>query len=229
MKNHTKMMAMIALVSLLLMILTGCSSEQKDTVAEAEAVLTAVPVMAAEPETLPEIAGGTKSERQDGERFEDVIMLEGMEETVKYEHVRNDAIGIAMDYDYESFVRRSGPASECFISCYDNADNPENYLELIYSEQDADSAAASIADSLSQKFSVIKEPCTLDKAGACTVIDASATTDNQTPDRMQAVYVIPLSKGCVIATAHYYFEGAEGFGRRFSAMLNTLEIINGSH
>ena len=66
-------------------------------------------------------------------------------------------------------------------------------------------------------------------SGACTTIDASATTDNQTPDQMQAVYVIPLSKGCVIATAHYYFEGAEGFGRRFSAMMNTLEIINGSH
>ena len=37
-------------------------------------------------------ASDTVVTREDGERFEDVIMLEGMEETVKYEHARNDEI-----------------------------------------------------------------------------------------------------------------------------------------
>ena len=226
MKKHTKMIAMIALMSLLVMILAGCSSEHKDTTAVAEPVLTTVPVLASEPEALPEKMGG--SQRQDGERFEDVIMLEGMEETVRYEHVRNDAMGIAMDYDYESFVRRSGPASECFISCYDNADSPENFLELIYSEENADSAAASIAERLSQTYNIIQDTRVLNKAGTCAHIDASADKNDQTPDQLQSVYVIPVSNGCVIATSRYSFEAADGFGKRFSEMLNTLEVLNSS-
>ena len=43
---------------------------------------------------------------------------------------------------------------------------------------------------------------------------------------MQAVFVIPLSKDCVIAAMHYGFEAADGFGKRFSAMLNTMEILD---
>ena len=199
------------------------------------------PFVQAQPEVIPEadtsfgaesnfgaetaFGAESTSGRQDGERFEDVIMLEGMEETVKYEHVKNETIGIEMDYDYENFTRQSGSASEVFISVYDNTDTPENYLELIYTTEDADSAAASIAESLSRNFNINKESRMLAKAGSCTCIDASATKDNQTPDQMQAVYVIPLSNGSVIATMHYSFEAAEGFGRRFSEMLNTLSII----
>jgi hypothetical protein len=229
MKKHTRMTAMIALMSLLMLVLSGCSSAQNDVAAAEEpAVLTAVPTAAPTVEANPEGVSGTVdvARKQDGERFESMIMLEGMEETVRYEHVRNDALGIEMDFDYESFVRRSGPASECFISCYDNADQPENYLELIRTEEDAGSASASIAESLSQQFDVHQDSRTLEKAGTCTVIDASATKDGKTPDRMQAVFVIPLSKGCVIATMHYGFEAADGFGKRCSAMLNTREILD---
>ena len=179
----------------------------------------------AEPDFAPVAESSSASGRQDGERFEDVIMLEGIEETVKYEHVKNDTIGIEIDYDYENFERRSGSASECFISRFDNPDSPENYLEVLYSSEDADSAAASIAESLSQTYEVIKGTRVLEKAGACTCIDASATKDNQTPDQLQAVYVIPLSNGCVVATAHYSFEAAEGFGKRFSDIMNTLVVI----
>ena len=42
------------------------------------------------------------------------------------------------------------------------------------------------------------------------------------------VYIIPAPDGCRVATAHYSFESAEGFGRRFSYIVNTLTII-GSH
>ena len=63
MKKHTKMMSMIALVTLLMVILSGCSGEQKDITAEAEPVLTAVPAIEAEPEGLPDIVNGTR--RQD--------------------------------------------------------------------------------------------------------------------------------------------------------------------
>ena len=101
--KHTKIISMITLVSLLLMALTACNSEQNIPDVTTRPVLTDAP--AAETAAQPEAE--TASGRQDGERFESVIILEGMEETVKYEHVRNSAIGFEMDYDYESLVRRS--------------------------------------------------------------------------------------------------------------------------
>ena len=255
MKKLTKTIAMLVLASLLMLMLSSCSSAQDTTVVPAEPIVNeAAPIQTepelipipnnsvsqAEPEivpmtnasddqfetgTAPEVEPSSNSGRQDGERFEGVIMMEGMEEPVKYEHIKSPAIGIEMDYDYESFTRQSGPASESFISVYDNADSPENYLELIYSEENADSAAASIAEALSMSYTIIQDTRTLDKAGTCEHIDASADKNNQTPDQLQSVYVIPLSNGCVIATAHYSFEAAEGFGRRMNEMLNTLEII----
>ena len=113
--KHTKIIAMITLVSLLMMILSACSSEQNIPDVITQPVLTEAP--AAEPAVQPEAE--TVTGRQDGERFESVIILEGMEETVKYEHVRNSAIGFEMDYDYESLVRCSEADRECFVSVYD--------------------------------------------------------------------------------------------------------------
>ena len=45
--------------------------------------------------------------RADGERYDAVITIEGMEETVHYEHIVNTALGFEMDYDYERFLRHS--------------------------------------------------------------------------------------------------------------------------
>ena len=73
--------------------------------------------------------------RQDGERFEDVIMIEGMEETVRYEHIINDSIGIEMDYDYESLKRYSESDRERFVSVYDDPEKPEIYLDVTYSAE----------------------------------------------------------------------------------------------
>ena len=165
--------------------------------------------------------------RQDGERFESAITLEGMEETVKYEHVRNETIGFEMDYDYESFVRHTEPVCDRFVSTYDDPEDPQNYLEVSFNAQDADTIAASVCASLSDDYDVIQESYTLDRAGSCIRIDASSAKDNKgTPDVLQMVYIIPAADGCRIATAHYSFESAEGFGRRFSYMINTLEIID---
>ena len=255
MKKLTKTIALIALASLLMLTLSSCGSAQDTTTVSSQPVVAdvfsaqsepeAVPAVEssafqaeaesmpamgndsfqAEPETAP--AAESSSSRQDGERFEDVIMLEGMEETVKYEHVKNDVIGIELDYDYENFERRSGSASECFISRYDNVDDPQIFLEIFYSTEDADSAASSIASSLSKDYDVIKESRALKNAGPCTYIDASANKDGQTPDKLQAVYVIPLSNGCAVATAHYTFESADGFGHRFNEIMNTLTVMPG--
>ena len=223
MKKHTKMTAMVALVSLLVMILSGCSSEQKDTVTVPDPILTAVPAAPAVPEELPATAQGTG--RLDGECFEDVIMLEGMEETVRYEHVRNDGIGIEMDYDYEQFVRQSESGREFFVSRYDTPENPENYLEVTCSADSAENVAAAVGTALSKDYAISTAPYTLGNAGNCIRIDASSTPDGQTPDLLQMVYIVPAGQGCVVAIAHYSFEGADGFGTRIAKIMDSLVII----
>ena len=233
MKKHTGKMAMIALAALLLMILSGCSSAQDSTTVAAEPeVLTAVPVseaetevpiavpvIEAEPEGLPDVTNETR--RQDGERFEGVIMLEGMQETVKYEHVRNDSLGIELDYDYENFERHNDSGSERFVSRYDAGTS----LDIGYSPESAEKMADSFAETFSMAYDIVREPYTLAKAGSCIRIDASATKDGQTPDLLQAVYIIPAGEGSIVAGMQYSFEAAAGFGKRFNDILNTLEVI----
>lgn len=210
---------------------TSGMQETSETVSEAvpETALETAPVIspAAAPESASETAPEKASEsgREDGERFEDTIILEGMEETVKYEHVKNAAIGFAMDYDYESFTRQSGD-TEKFISVYDDAAKPENYLEIKASSDDADTALAAIADELSGEYEVETIDVTLDKAGNCRKIDASVIKGtNNMADQLQVVYVIPAANGSIIATEHFAIEASEGFGRRFNYMLQTLEVL----
>ena len=165
--------------------------------------------------------------RQDGERFEAVITVEGMEETVSYEHIRSETLGFEMDYDYERFERRSEPDRECFVSIYDDPAHPENYLEVTRSAEDTETAAAAIGEALSKTYDIDSSPYTLDGAGECIRIDASADVGGLTmPDQLQMVYIIPAADGCRIATAHYYIVGAEGFGRRFACMMHTLSVID---
>ena len=150
-----------------------------------------------------------------------------MEETVQYEHVRNAALGLAMDYDYESFTRSSEADRECFVSVYDDAQNPENYLELTASAEDADTVAASVREALSQEYDLLESTRELERSGSCLRIEASVLKGtNRMADQIQAVYIIPASDGCRVATTHYAAEASEGFGRRFAYMLDTLEVFD---
>ena len=228
MKKHTfQILAAALTLALLLTVLTGCGGKP-GTAETAEPVSPAAPVSTEEPAAAPaEIE--TETGRQDGERFEDVIMLEGMEETVRYEHVRNDAVGVELDYDYELLERRSDASREYFVSLYDLPDNPENYLEITFSAADAETAAASVSEQLSVDYNIIRESFTLARAGSCICIDASNAKGNGgTPDQLQTVYIIPASDGCRIAAAHCSFEAAEGFGARFRRMMDTLTVIPGT-
>ncbi len=173
------------------------------------------------------IHAGAGTGRIDGERFEAVIMIEGMEETVRYEHIRNEAAGFEMDYDYEQFERRSEPGLERFVSRYDDSGHPENYLEVKYSPENADAAAASVSETLSKDYDITRETVMLDGAGSCIRINASEAKGGKgTPDLLQAVYIIPAADSCIVAATHYTFESAEGFGVRFRNMLQTLAFID---
>ena len=164
--------------------------------------------------------------RQDGERFEAVIMLEGMEQTVQYEHIINEALGFEMDYDYESFTRYSDSEMECFISVWDGLGNPENFLEVTRRTEDADTVAASAKEELSQEYDLTESMRELDRAGSCIYIEASVLKGTNTmADQIRVVYIIPAPDGCFVAMAHFASEAAEGFARRFSYMLQTLSVI----
>lgn len=227
--------AVIAWISIAALVLSvaGCGSAYtaESETPDAEPQVTAAVQAPAEdggqaaPSETPE--AGAETGRQDGERFEAVIILEGMEETVRYEHVRSDTIGFEMDYDYESFVRSSGSDRERFLSIWDDPENPENYLELTYSPEDAESVAASVSEALSQEFDLLQGTRELEGAGSCIRIEASELKGTgRMADQLQAIYIIPASDGCRIAAAHYSIEAAEGFGRRFSYMLQTLAVID---
>ena len=177
----------------------------------------------------PEDAAGTAPviERQDGERFEAVIVMEGMEETVNYEHIRNEALGFEMDYDYESFSRSSEADRERFVLVWDDPANPEYYLELSYSPESAEYTADSISESLSAEYELYRDDSfMLERAGRCIYISTSSVKGgDSSPEHLQTVYLIPAGDGCIVATEHCSIESAEGIGRRFAYMMHTLSLI----
>ena len=168
----------------------------------------------------------TQDERQDGERFEAVIMMEGMEETVRYEHIRREDLGFAMDYDYENFVRQSEGDRERFISDWDDPADPQNYLEVSYDTGNANLVADAISAGLSDVYDLLQDERELDNSVKCLRIEASVIKGtNQMADRIQEIYIIPAGSGSIVARAYYAIEGAEGFGRRFAYMVRTLNTL----
>lgn len=220
-RNLITVLAAVLMLALLMTLLAGCI-RKKDT---SEPVDTAAPTETSEAsEGEPPAA---PVERQDGERFEATIVMEGMEETVRYEHIRSDKLGFEMDYDYENFERQSKDGFERFVSVYDDAENPENYLDVMYNPQDAETVAAGVSAALSVDYEINREDAfELERAGKCIRIDASADVGGQTmPDQLMMVYIIPAEDGCRVATAHYAIEASEGFGHRFHYMMDTLAVL----
>lgn len=164
--------------------------------------------------------------RKDGERFETTIMIEGTEDTVQYEHIRNEEVGFELDYECDSLVREKGAGVEKIISIYDDASQPDNYLEVTYSKESAEDAAKSISEELSKEYEILQESCELNNAGSSIKIVATTAKENcSTPSKLQTVYIIPSSEGSLIATSHYTLESAEGFGHRFAYIVNTIVPI----
>ena len=163
---------------------------------------------------------------QPGEHFEGTVPLEGTEQTVHYEAIRNDALGFEMGYDYENFVRHSEADCETFISDWDNPDNPEIYLEITHSSDDAETTAASIAETLSAQYDVSRWEYTLDRAGDCIDLRGELDKEGQMSIReLQMVYIIPADDGCFVAWGHYTQESAEGSGARFRGMMHTFAVL----
>ena len=176
---------------------------------------------------IAQAEGETKATRQIGERFEGTIILEGMDEPVQYEHIGNEALGFEMDYDYENFVRYTEQDSERLISIWDKPDNPEIYIEITRSAENAETTAASIRETLSAEYDASMEQSTLDSAGECIEIRAEVDHNNQMSLwQLQMVYVIPTSDGgSLVVWGHYTVESADGMGARLSGMINSIEVM----
>jgi len=206
--------------------LTGCG---KTPAAETEAP-AAEPTVTADVQAPAEDAGQAETAepaRQDGERFETTILLEGMEETVHYEHIRNETLGFEMDYDYENLVRYVGADHERFVSVWDDLSDPEDYLEVRSDTRSAELVADAVSAALSDEYDLLRDTRELDRAGSCIRIEASVIKGtNQMAEQLQMVYIIPAPDGCCVATAHCFIAEAEGFGRRFACMLDTLAVID---
>lgn len=220
-------------IAALVLSLTGCGkAPAAQNTAPAEAQTPAQETTPAA-ETPAESSAAPEAEafpaRADGERFEDVIMLEGMEETVRYEHVKSAAFGFEMDYDYENFVRRSDADCERFVSVWDNAAEPENYIEVRSDTGNAELVADAIIARLSGDYEIRQEYRELARAGQCIHIAADIIkgTDRM-PDHLQYVYVIPAADGCRVVTEHCFIADCEGLLRRFDYMLNTLTVPDGN-
>ena len=218
MKQCMKLLALVLSLTLLLAAAAGCAKGKE----EPQPAETESPVETAEAaEETPAI------ERQHGERFEDVIMIEGMEETIKLEHFVNETAGLAMDYDYESFVCRASSDRLQIVSAYDDPETPENYIEVSYCPDDAETVADAIEKALSADYAVSRDTAVLKSGAECIHMDASATPDGAyTADVLQAVYVIPADDGCRVAHLRYLPEGSDGFGRRLSYLASTVTVMD---
>lgn len=203
--------------------LTGCgkTNAPQETPAPA-AQETAAPIVQA----APSPAVPSAPQRQHGERYDTTIILEGMEETVHYEHVRNEGLGYEIDYDYESFTRRREADRELYISVWDSPEVPENYLEITSSADSAETAAAAISEELGRDYEVRQDSFELDRVGACIRIHADEIKGGgYMPEHLQTVFIIPAPDGCRIAWEHSFIAESEGFGHRFGYMMQTFSVL----
>lgn len=217
-KICTAISVALLLVLLPMAMLSGCG--RTDT-----ASATPAPTEQAAPSEVPQAAATPG--RQDGERFETTVIVEGMEETVSYEHIRNEALGFEMDYDYEILERRKDTDREVFLALGEDPEDPWNCFEIRRTAGDADSVTAGLKTNFSDSYDTVSAaPFTFDGAGACTCIDISGAKDGKAPaGSLLTVYVIPANDSCLVALVRCTYESAGGFGVRANAMLNTLTLI----
>ena len=193
------------LMAALVMTITGCKKNTTTETASAEPVVIDINGGTSDVASADPVGGESKTGRADGERFDGTIMLEGMEETVHYEHVVNNDLGFEIDYEYEDLNRKTLADREIFISVYDDENDPSNYLEVSQSDLPVDTVITNLRIELSQKADIETETRTLENAGEVTYIEASSKGGNML-DQIQSVYVIPAGNGTIVARCHFSIE-----------------------
>lgn len=237
-----KTIVTVIVLAALVLSLAGCGKARpaetaaptaapQDT-AEARPTAEPAPAETAEPQPAPveTVTPAPAVSRQDGERFETVIMLEGMEETVNYEHVRREDLGFEMDYDYEMFVRQSGADCERFVSVWDgNPADPVDYFEVRYDAGNAEQVADALNAALSNEYDTTVDTRKMDNGVQAIRIEASVIKGtNQMADQIDVRYIIPAADGCRVVKAHYWTADSEGYARRIAYLIFTLSAFDRS-
>ena len=233
-KNKQTVCMLALALALMLGACAKAPADQTETPAPEPKITAELPAPAAEePQAAPvetEESAPTPApapDRQDGERFEKVIVILGLEETAHCEHIINESLGFAMDYDYERFERYSEADRERFVSVWDKPGNPENYLEVTCSDEDAETVAAAVSQELSRDYDITRDTGMLDYAGECIRIHAEVIKGScNMAEHLQTVYIVPAPDGCRIVRAHSYITESEAFGKLFSYMVKSLSVID---
>lgn len=218
---------MMAMAVLSMTMMGGCSKEDDNTPDETKNETVASETEAdndsSEDAVEDTSAVSGTSGRENGERFEETIMIEGVEETVQYEHYVDTTIGFEIDYEYYELGRSASKEDVTFFSMYDDPNNLENYLEITYSPDDVDLTASNLTSEYSSNFEVIQSSETLNNGVTCTTLALLNPEDGS--KNIQMIYVIPADDGCRVAAAHYTVESMEGFGRRFERTVRSINVI----
>ena len=194
-----KFIVTLTILAALVLSLAGCGKARPaetaaptaapQATAEAQPTAEPAPAETAAPQPAETPAPAPAPTRRDGERFEAVIMLEGMEETVNYEHVRREDLGFEMDYDYEMFVRQSGADCERFVSVWDgNPADPVDFFEVRYDAGNAEQVADALNAALSNEYDTTVDTRKMDNGVQAIRIEASVIKGtNQMAARLQVV------------------------------------------
>ena len=235
-----KFIVTLTILAALVLSLAGCGKARPaetaapapapQATAEAQPTAEPAPAETAAPQPAETPAPAPAPTRRDGERFEAVIMLEGMEETVNYEHVRREDLGFEMDYDYEMFVRQSGADCERFVSVWDgNPADPVDYFEVRYDAGNAEQVADALNAALSDEYDTTVDTRKMDNGVQANRIEASVIKGtNQMADQIEVWYIVPAADGCRIVKAHYWTADSEGYARRIAYMIYTLAAFDRS-
>ena len=165
--------------------------------------------------------------RQDGERFEAIFSFQGMDETLGYEHIINTDLGLEMDYPYDHFVRYSEAECERFVSTWDDQSDPENYMTVERRIGSAELNNDAVCAVLSNDYDITSFPFELDSGVTATRIEASVIKGtNNMADQIIAVYIIPASDGCIVATSHCFIVESEALGKHFSNMVKSMIVLD---
>lgn len=196
-------------------------SKEVESKEENEATTTEAQEPAGETETK-ESSNDAVVKRQVGDRYEEVIVFQGVEEKITFERIANETVGFEMDYDCGNFSRKSDENGDVFALNFDGS----YYMEVTSKNETADAIATSISEELSKNYDVYKSETELNFVGNCTMIHADIkTVDQETLDELQTVYIIPAADGCYVATAHYGYDSSDYYGKLFSMMADSFSII----
>lgn len=160
-----------------------------------------------------------------------IVMLEGMEEEVRYKTYQSE-LGYQMAYDIDRFTVTNDKGIDTFMT--ENS-NPELYpyvfiniecKEYSADQQDIRGVDLSFYDTETGKYLNANSTKDTVKIGTYDAIDFKLIDGSEWNSLVKHYYLITTEQNYYVIQTNYYLEAAEGYGARILAMLDTFEINN---